>query len=35
MDKKEELIKMISNIEKDGVLDYIHTFVKEFLKIWG
>ena len=32
---KLQLINMISKIEKAGTIEYLHTFIKLFLKEWG
>ena len=32
---KDELIKIVSNVENSGALEYLYTFVKLFLEKWG
>lgn len=34
-EKKEELLKMIENIENADTIKYLHTFIKTFLEEWG
>lgn len=34
-EKQEEIIEMIKKIEKIGVLEYLCTFIKLYLKKWG
>lgn len=35
MDYKKEIIEMINGLNKDGVLEYLHTFIKLFIEKWG
>lgn len=31
---RKEIIEMVEKIENAGILEYLHTFVKLFLKVW-
>ena len=35
MDYKTKMIKMIEDVNNDGTLEYLHTFIKLFLEKWG
>lgn len=35
MDYKSKIIQMIENINNNGTLEYLHTFIKLFLEKWG
>ena len=35
MDYKKEIIEMINGIKKTGTLEYLYTFIKLFLEMWG
>lgn len=35
MDYKKGLIKMITEIENEGTLEYLHEFIRLFLGKWG
>ena len=35
MDYKEEIIRLINGIEKNGTLEYLYTFIKQFIEKWG
>lgn len=35
MDYKENIIRMISNIQNRGTLEYLNRFIELFLEKWG
>lgn len=35
MDYKKGIIEMISNIDNEGTLQYLHRFIELFLEKWG
>lgn len=35
MDYKRKIIEMVEKIENQGILEYLYTFIKLFLKKWG
>lgn len=35
MNYKKMLIELIENIEDQGILSYLYTFIKLFLEKWG
>lgn len=32
---KREIVEMVEQIQKEGTLEYLHTFIKLFLEKWG
>lgn len=35
MDYKEEIKKMIDNLNNAGTVEYLYTFIKLFIEKWG
>lgn len=32
---KEKIIEMVNSVNNEGLLEYLHTFIKLFLEKWG
>lgn len=35
MEYKEKIIEMVNSVNNEGLLEYLHTFIKLFLEKWG
>lgn len=35
IERKEELLHIISDINDAGTIEYLHTFIKLFIERWG